>query len=161
MYRYFGDCCNHKGSCILFKSFNYCSWDQLLEFHTSFYETISNEFLVHGNFKHTQFSQEYWYWRDSNLQLLALEASSVLFELTWLINIALWQLIGCSWCVILKGTISDGPFQTSLFFPNLSQFFCIFRENSTILTYLYNDSLRNSVFWGRETTLCCWELIYY
>ena len=40
--------------------FNHRSRDQLLEFRTSFYETISSEFLVLGNFKHTQFSREHW-----------------------------------------------------------------------------------------------------
>ena len=40
--------------------FNHRSRDQLLEFRTSFYETISSEFLVQGNFKHTQFSLEHW-----------------------------------------------------------------------------------------------------
>ena len=37
--------------------FNHRSRDQLLEFRTSFYETISSLFLVQGNFKHTQFSR--------------------------------------------------------------------------------------------------------
>ena len=56
--------------------FNHRSRDQLLEFHTSFYETISSEFLVQGNFKHTQFSREHcWYWRDSNSQPLAPKAT--------------------------------------------------------------------------------------
>ena len=44
--------------------FNHRSRDQLLEFRTSFYETISSEFLVQGNFKHTQFSREHWHWRE-------------------------------------------------------------------------------------------------
>ena len=34
---------------------NHHSLDKLLEFHTSFYETISSEFLVQGSFKHTHF----------------------------------------------------------------------------------------------------------
>ena len=51
--------------------FNHRSPDQLLEFRTNFYETISSEFLVQGNFKHTQFSWEHWNWRDSNTQSLA------------------------------------------------------------------------------------------
>ena len=69
--------------------FNHRSRDQLLEFRTSFYETISSEFLVQGNFKHTQFSRENWYWRDSNSQPLAPKASAVSIELTWLL---LYQL---------------------------------------------------------------------
>ena len=64
--------------------FNHRSRDQLLEFCTSFYETLSSEFLVQGNFKHTQFSQEHWYWWDSNSQPLAPKASTVSIELTWL-----------------------------------------------------------------------------
>ena len=63
--------------------FNHRSRDQLLEFRTSFYETISSEFLVQGNFKHTQFSWEHWHWRDSNSQPLAPKASTVSIELTW------------------------------------------------------------------------------
>ena len=31
------------------------------------------------------------------------------------------------------------------FFPNPPIFFCIFRENFTVITYLYNNSLRNSI----------------
>ena len=42
--------------------FNHRSWDQLIEFHMSFYETISSEYLVQGNFKHTQFSPEHLRW---------------------------------------------------------------------------------------------------
>ena len=34
--------------------------DQRFKFHTRFYETISTEFFVQGNFNHTQFSQEQW-----------------------------------------------------------------------------------------------------
>ena len=60
---------------------NHRSRDQLLEFRTNFYETISSEFLVQGNFKHTQFSREQWYWRDSNSQPLAPKASAVSIEL--------------------------------------------------------------------------------
>ena len=37
------------------------SRNQLLEFRTSFYETISSELLVQGNFMHTLFSREHWY----------------------------------------------------------------------------------------------------
>ena len=66
--------------------FNHCSRDQLLEFCTSFYETISSDFLVQGNFKHTQFSQEHWYWQDSNSQPLTPKASAVSFERTWLLS---------------------------------------------------------------------------
>ena len=65
--------------------FNHRSRDQLLEFRTSFYETISSEFLVQGNFKHTQFSREHWNWPDSNSQPLAPKASAVSIELTWLL----------------------------------------------------------------------------
>ena len=63
--------------------FNHHSWDQLLEFRTSFYATISRELLVQGDFKHTQFSRKQWYWRDSNSQPLALKVSPVSTELTW------------------------------------------------------------------------------
>ena len=65
--------------------FNNHSRDQLLEFRTSFYETISSEFLVQGIFKHTQFSREHWYWRNSNSQPLASKGSAVSIELTWLL----------------------------------------------------------------------------
>ena len=64
--------------------FNHCSRDQLLQFCTSFYETIFSEFLVQGNFKHSHFSQEHWYWRDSNSQPLTPKASTESIELTWL-----------------------------------------------------------------------------
>ena len=47
--------------------FNHRNRDQLLEFRTSFYETISSGFLVQGNFKHTQFSREHWHWRITNV----------------------------------------------------------------------------------------------
>ena len=63
--------------------FNHRSRDQL-EFCTSFYETISSEFLVQGSFKHTQFSREHWYRRDLNSQPLTPKASAVSIELTWL-----------------------------------------------------------------------------
>ena len=66
--------------------FNHCSRDQLLKFRMSFYETISSEFLVQGNFRHTQFSPEHWYWQDSNSQPLAPKASAVSIELTWLLT---------------------------------------------------------------------------
>ena len=66
--------------------FNHRSRDQLLEFRTSFHETISSEFLVQGNFKYTQFSREPWYWRDSNSQPLVPRASAVSIELTWLLE---------------------------------------------------------------------------
>ena len=52
-----------------------------LEFRTSFHQTISSAFLVQGNFKHTQFSQEHWTWRDSNLQPHAPKARAILIEL--------------------------------------------------------------------------------
>ena len=42
------DCCNHTGSCAIF---NHRSRDQLLEFRTSFYETISNEFFYPREFQ--------------------------------------------------------------------------------------------------------------
>ena len=64
--------------------FSHRSWDQLLKFCTSFYEKSSSEFLVQGNFKHTQFSREHWYWRYSNSQPLVPKASAVSIELTWL-----------------------------------------------------------------------------
>ena len=77
--------------------FNHRSRDQLLEFRTSFYETISSEFLVQGNFKHTQFSRDHWHWRDSNSQPLAPKASAVSIELTWLLYLThepfLWLLL--------------------------------------------------------------------
>ena len=81
------------------------SQDQLSEFHTGhyktlgcdvlyqahstcFYKTISSEFLVQGNFKHSHFSQAFiWYWRVSNSQPLAPKASAVSIELTWLHNL--------------------------------------------------------------------------
>ena len=37
---------------------------------------------------------------------------------------------------------------------------CIFGENSIVITYLYNNSLRNSIFLEKETILCYWELIF-
>ena len=46
---------------------------------------------------------------------------------------------------LFKGTISDRLFQTSLF--SKPPFFPIFRENCTVITYLYNNSLGNSIFW--------------
>ena len=61
------------------------SRDQLLEFRTSFYKTISSEFLVQGNFKHTQLSREHWYWQDLNSQPLKPKASTVSIDLTWLL----------------------------------------------------------------------------
>ena len=56
----------------------------------------------------------------------------------------------------LKGTISDRPFRTSLF--SKPPHFCIFRENYTVVTYLYNNSLGDSTYLERETMLCCGEL---
>ena len=53
-----------------------------LSFNTSFYETISSEFLVQGNFKHSQISRQHCYWWDLNLQHLAPKASAILIELT-------------------------------------------------------------------------------
>ena len=63
-----------------------------------------------------------------------------------------WQGLLC----ILKVTIRDHKFQTSLFFQT-PRLFCIFTENSTVITYLYNNSLGNSIFLEREKILCCWE----
>ena len=71
---------------LLQPQFSHRSWDHLLEFRTSFYETIRSEFLVQGNFKHTQFSREHWYWQDLNLQPLAPKARAVSSELTWLLK---------------------------------------------------------------------------
>ena len=71
--------------------FNHRSRDQLLKFCTSFYETISSEFRVQGNFKHTQFSREHWNWPDSNSQPLAPKMSAVSIELNWLF----WQYLNC------------------------------------------------------------------
>ena len=42
-------------------------------------ETVSRQFHVHRNFKHTQFSRKHCYWRDSNLQPLALQGSAVTY----------------------------------------------------------------------------------
>ena len=72
------------------------------------------------------------------------------------------------YCINLKGTISDYPFQTqtALFFLTpiflfLFLFFCIFRENFIIvITYLYNSSLGNSIILEREPILCCLEIIF-
>ena len=66
---------------------NQHSRDQLLKLYTSFYKTISSELLVQGNFNHTQFSWEHWYWQDSNSQPFILKASTILIELTWLLII--------------------------------------------------------------------------
>ena len=77
--------------------FNHRSRDQLLEFRTSFYETISSEFLVQGNFKHTQFSREHWHWRDSNSQPHAPKASAVLTELTWLPTLTGGGVLTLTW----------------------------------------------------------------
>ena len=46
------------------------------------------------------------------------------------------------------------------FFLNSQVFFCIFRQNFTVINYLYNSSLGNSIFLERETILSCWELIF-
>ena len=43
--------------------------------------------------------------------------------------------------------------------PDFFFFFCIFRKNFTVITYLYNNSLGNSIFLEREAILCCSELI--
>ena len=81
-------------------SINHRSRDQLFEFRTSFYETISSEFLVQRNFKHTQFSREHWNWRDLNLQPLAPKASAVSSELTWLFILIIFD----------EGHIMNSPF---------------------------------------------------
>ena len=60
------DCCNHKESCT---PVSLCV--------TIISRTISSELLVQGNFKHIWFSQEHWYWRDSNSQPLAPQASAL------------------------------------------------------------------------------------
>ena len=71
-----------------------------------------------------------------------------------------YTLYLCASHLVIKGTISDRPFQTSLFSdPQIFFFFCIFRENLTVITYLYNNSLGNSIFLETETILCSWELI--
>ena len=51
--------------------------------------------------------------------------------------------------LMIKGTISNRNFQSSLFPPKPQD--CTFRENSTVIIYLYNNK--------REMILCCWELI--
>ena len=53
--------------------------------------------------------------------------------------------------MLVKGTISDHPFQTSRFSkpPDFFFFFCVFRENS----------LGNNIFLEGETILYCSELI--
>ena len=65
---------------------NHHSRDKLLEFRSSFHETIGSDFLVQGNFKHIQFSWEHQTWRDSNSQPHAPTASAVPVELTWLVK---------------------------------------------------------------------------
>ena len=97
------DCCNHKGSFTLFIPYNHRSQDQLLKFQTSFYKTISSEFLVQGNFKHTQFSREHWYWLDSNSQPLAPKVKALSIELTWLLIIL--GKTQSSWLGSLKYTL--------------------------------------------------------
>ena len=65
---------------------NHRSLDQLLEFRTGFFETISSEFFVQGNFKRTQFSREHWNWRDSEMTTSPTQASAISIELTWLLR---------------------------------------------------------------------------
>ena len=94
--------------------FSHRSWDQLLEFCTSFYETISSEFLVQGNFKHTQFSREHWNWWDLNSQPLSPKSSAVSIELTWLLTlkqvqhiiISLWWFLYPLHVVVYSADIS-------------------------------------------------------
>ena len=45
------------------------------------------------------------------------------------------------------------------FLQTLDFFFYISSENSTVITYLNNNSLGNSIFLERKRILCCWELI--
>ena len=59
--------------------------------------------------------------------------------------------------VKFKRTINNRTFQSSFFFKP-PDFFFILRENSTLINYLYNNSLGNNIFLERETILCCWEL---
>ena len=69
--------------------------------------------------------------RDSNPRPSACKADRYIFALQ-----------------LFKGTISDRPFQTELFSkPQI--FFFIFRENSTVINYLFNKSLWNSIFLER------------
>ena len=44
-------------------------------------------------------------------------------------------------------------------FPTTQIIFFIFRKRSTVTTYIYNNSLENSMFLEREI-LRCWELIF-
>ena len=60
--------------------------------------------------------------------------------------------------IVLKG-LSVMDHSKLHFFTNPQFFVCIFRENFTVLNYLYNDSHGNGIFLGRETILCCWEFI--
>ena len=79
------DWCNHKGSCTLLQTIiNHRSRGQLLQFRPSFYQKISCEFLVQGNFKYTHYLREYWHWRNSKSQPQAPKASAVSIELIWL-----------------------------------------------------------------------------
>ena len=62
--------------------------------------------------------------------------------------------------IAFKGTISDHQFQTSLFFQTprfffffFFFFFCIFREDFTVMTYLYNNSVGNSMILERDNSL--------
>ena len=40
------------------------------------------------------------------------------------------------------------------------QYFFAYLENFTVITYLNNNSLGNSILLARKTILCCWELIF-
>ena len=96
------DCCNHKGSCTLFRPYlNIAAGIS----SSSFYETISSEFLVQGNFKHTQFSQEHCYWLDSNSQPRAPKASFVSIELTLLMGQTVPKIQKCGGKRFLLKTI--------------------------------------------------------
>ena len=60
----------------------------------------------------------------------------------------------------LKALIGDPKFQKFTFFQS-PRFFCIVRENFTVINYLwYNSSHGNSIFLEIETILCCFELIF-
>ena len=52
----------------------------------------------------------------------------------------------------VKGTTSDRPFQTSLF-SKPPDFFCIIRENSTVIIYLDKNTLEKAYFWKRDSSL--------
>ena len=142
------DCCNHKGSCTLVSPYLTIAAPRV---HcSSFYKTISSEFLVQGNFKHTQFSQEHWYWRDSNSQPLAWKANTVSTELTWLpsytctpwqsvylcISMTNWYLLLiCQW--YLSTSMAEILFCKNLSFKSMG-YTCL--HNSTLMYCSNNKS---------------------